>query len=241
MNLEKYLVKIGLNEKQAKVYLASLELGAAPVNKISKKSGLIRTTVYEVLETLKQKGFVSHYLNKKVSYYLAQDPEKIIELIKEKVKTIENILPQLRAINGNSTTLPSTRLYQGYDGIKLIMEEILSEAKELLCFGSVEDLFKEMPDYHQEFIQKRIKKKIPLRLILKNTTKSKERKKIAHKYLMIVKILPENIDFFGMTFIWKNKIAMFSWRHNLVGVVVTNEVLSDTHKAMFESTWNFLD
>jgi HTH-type transcriptional regulator, sugar sensing transcriptional regulator len=241
MNLDKYLLKIGLNEKQAKVYLASLELGPAPVNKISKKSGLIRTTVYEVLEALKQKGFVSHYLNKKVSYYLAQEPESIIETIKERAKTIEGILPQLRALNGYSRTLPSVRLYQGHDGIRLIMEEILSEAKELLCFGSVEDLFKEMPTYHQEFIEKRIKKKIPLRMILKETQKSQDRKKLAHKYLMQVKILPKNIDFFGMTFIWKNKIAMFSWRSDLVGVVTTNEVLSNTQKAMFESIWNFLD
>ena len=64
MKIENVLKAYGLNEKQIKVYLACLELGSASVQKISQKSGLIRTTVYEVLETLKQRGFTSSFLKK---------------------------------------------------------------------------------------------------------------------------------------------------------------------------------
>lgn len=43
MDIIASLRQFGLNEKQAKVYLACLELGSASVQKIAKKAGVERT------------------------------------------------------------------------------------------------------------------------------------------------------------------------------------------------------
>lgn len=40
--LERVLEKFGLSEKEAKIYLATLELGQATVQQIAKKAGLVR-------------------------------------------------------------------------------------------------------------------------------------------------------------------------------------------------------
>jgi len=57
--LNKELEKIGLSKKEAKVYLACLELSEATIGQISKKSGVKRTTVYDIVESLKEKSLIS--------------------------------------------------------------------------------------------------------------------------------------------------------------------------------------
>ena len=54
------LVNFGLSEKEAKVYLACLEIGDASANEISLKSDLPRTLVYDILERLIDSGLVSY-------------------------------------------------------------------------------------------------------------------------------------------------------------------------------------
>ena len=57
--LYKNLIEAGFSEKEAKVYLALLELGEGNIAKITQKSGIKRATVYLEIEALKSKGYVS--------------------------------------------------------------------------------------------------------------------------------------------------------------------------------------
>ena len=58
MELIEVLNKTGLHEKEAKVYLALLELGTADVSDIAAKAGVKRPTSYLVLDELKERfGF----------------------------------------------------------------------------------------------------------------------------------------------------------------------------------------
>ncbi|MFA5023886.1 MAG: helix-turn-helix domain-containing protein [Patescibacteria group bacterium] len=240
MKIEKVLEKHGLNEKQIKVYLSSLELGPASVKKISQKAGLVRTTVYEVLESLKQKRFVNSFLKKTVKYYNAEDPEQIIRLAKNNIEDLQGILPELKALGGEARQRPAIRFYQGQDGIKLIMEEILKEAKELISFGSSDDLFREMGEYHQSFLKRRIEKKIPLRVILKDTPRSQARKDLEKQQLRQVKLLSPSSEFNGLIYVWENKIAMLSFKNDLIGIVVESKVLAETERELLNGLWNNL-
>jgi len=238
MKIEKALGRAGLNDKQTKVYLACLELGASSVKKISQKAGLIRTTVYEILEGLKQKGFVNTFLNKTVRYYSAEEPEQIIRLAENNIEALKNVLPELRALGGEAKQRPAVRFYQGREGIKLIMEEILKEAKELISFGSADDLFREMGEYQQIFVKRRVENKIPLRVILRDTPKARERKNLEIQQLRQVRLLSTETDFNGLIFIWGNKIAMFSFKNDLVGVVIESKILAETERGLLNGLWD---
>ena len=52
IELVEALEAYGLNKKQAKVYLACLELGLATVQDLAKRSGVRRTTIYSLLDEL---------------------------------------------------------------------------------------------------------------------------------------------------------------------------------------------
>ena len=159
MNLKKTLEDYGLSKKEASLYLNCLELGSASVYKISKKAELPRSTCYEVLNTLGNKGLVSSFRKKNIKYYSAEDPRQIINRAKEKVESLEQSLPLLNALYGTSKSKPSVRFYQGLPGMKLILEEILKDGKAMVGFSSVDDHFAILRDYWPEFLKQRIKKR----------------------------------------------------------------------------------
>ena len=88
------LQKLGLQEHEAKVYLACLELGHASVTQISKTAGLNRTTGYDVLERLTKYGIVSRTGVKKKTY-IVESPAKLKMFLKDKKRVYEKRIQML--------------------------------------------------------------------------------------------------------------------------------------------------
>lgn len=240
MNLEKILEDYGLTKKQAKLYLTCLELGSASVYKISQKASLPRSTCYEVFEDLKEKGLVSTFRKKKVNYYSAESPKKIINQTEEKINLFKQAMPQFEAIYNSAKIKPSVRFYQGVQGMKQILEEILVEAKEILGFTSAEDHFIVLGNYWPDFVKRRIKLKIPVRSIITESVKAHERKKLGLQELRRVKIIPARYQHHGLIMIWGKKIAMFSFKKEMMAIVVESEELAQTQRMFFNFTWDLL-
>ncbi len=240
MNLEKTLTNYGLTKKQAKLYLACLELGSASVYKISKKAEMPRSTAYETLEILRKKNLVSTFHNKKVKFYNAEDPKDIIRNGKEKIEMLEEALPQFSAFYGEAKNKPTVRFYQGRIGMKTILKEILSEADELLSFSSADELFATLGDYWPKFLEERIKRKIMVRVILRDSQKAQERRRLGPEELREVRIMPGTYKHNGLVMIWKDKICMFSFQKDLTALVVEGEGLAQIQKAMFNFMWDTL-
>ncbi|KKQ27970.1 MAG: Transcriptional regulator, TrmB [Candidatus Magasanikbacteria bacterium GW2011_GWC2_37_14] len=238
MNLSKIFQAYGLTEKQAKVYLACLELGSAPVQKIAEKAVAPRSTVYEVLEHLVHLGFISTFNKKKIKYFSAEDPQQIIRLAESKVNTLKDALPEMNAIVGKSRKRPTVRFYQGKEQMKMVLEEMLAEADELLSFAAPEDLFRELGDWYLDFVKRRIKQKVSVRLIATDSPRARERQKIGIGELRTVRIVPNIFPYHSNKWLWQNKIAMFSFAGDLVCVVTESKELADMERAMFEHLWN---
>lgn len=240
MNLEKVLENYGLTEKQAKIYLACLELGSASVQKISRKAGVARSTCYEILEDLNSLGLVSKFQKKRTANFNAESPRKLIALTQTRVQLLEQVLPQFDALYGEARTRPTVRFYQGKNGMRLVLEEILQDSpREILTFGSAEDLFATLEDY-PEFVKKRVKRKILAKVILRESVKAHERKELGSKELREVRFIASQYDYHGSVFIWGRKIAMFSFEPDLAALVIESEQLMKTQKAMFDIIWEQL-
>ena len=238
MKLENILLNYGLNEKQAKIYLACLELGSASVQRISQKADMARSTCYEVLESLQKQGLVSTFRKKSVKYFSAEDPQKAVTIMKQKTDILEAALPQLRALHGDSRVRPTVRFYQGDQQMKIIMEEVLNEAKIARGFGSASGLLLVMNDYWPTFVERRAKKRIPARAILWESKIAHERKKSGPSVLREVRIIPAKYKNDGLIFLWANKIGMFSFKKDLTALVIESEELSHVQKTMFDFIWD---
>ena len=68
------LRKLGLKEKEVRIYLAGLELGPNTVQNIAQKAGVTRPTCYEIIQSLEERGLFSQEQRGKKRYFAAQSP-----------------------------------------------------------------------------------------------------------------------------------------------------------------------
>src|SRR3989338_8744923 len=78
------LIKIGLSEHEATVYHSALALGPSTVLALSRASGVRRTTVYSVIETLKRKGLMAEELKGFKTIFFANSPNKLEQVLEER-------------------------------------------------------------------------------------------------------------------------------------------------------------
>ena len=239
-NLERTLIDYGLRPKQAKVYLATLQVGSGPILKIAQQAGLARSTTELVLESLLDRGLVSSFKKKRVRYFSADDPHTIISSLKEKTAIIERALPKFMAVYGSTKSRPAVRFYEGKAGMQIILQEILDEAKSLFSFGSAEDLFSTLESF-PEFVKKRLELKIPIKVILRDSPKARERQVLGPQQLREVRLVSPDYDYHGMFYIWNDKIAMFSFGDDLTALIIESAELAQMQKAAFQVMWDSLE
>ena len=125
--MEEIFRDLGFSEREIKVYLALLELGATTVGPIATKTRLQHSKVYQTLEKLIDRGLVSFIIKSKTKYFQAQNPKQILNILKEKEKRFSEILPKLKQKQENSKEKQIATVYEGYKAIKSMFDLILEE------------------------------------------------------------------------------------------------------------------
>jgi len=229
----------GLEEKETKAYLSLLGLKKATVLQLAKTSGLKRATLYRALDSLLEKGLISEVHEGKRHFYIAELPEKLLQFLDEQKREIKKLLPKLKALEEEAAERPKVKFYEGKEGFKNLYEEILKEKKEILCFSWPDKLFK-IIEFYPKLLKKRIKLKIPMRLISPDTKLARQRKRIGKKELRTMKLIPDFLPFEAVFMIAGKKVIIFSLKHWFTGVLIKNKEIAQGFKAFFEAFWKRL-
>lgn len=87
--IQEILKKIGFNDKEIEIYLEALRLGRSTPTRISKNTGINRTTVYSVAKSLLRKGVLTEDIGQKYIYLVALPPEQLSSLLEKKKRAIK--------------------------------------------------------------------------------------------------------------------------------------------------------
>ena len=117
---EEILRSLGLSDKEIKIYLASLQLGSSLVQNIANFAELNRTSAYDLLKSLEQKGFVSYTIQSGKRLYQATQPNKIIDMLKEREELVKKILPELNTLSGSIGNLLHPCNYSSYHSFPVV-------------------------------------------------------------------------------------------------------------------------
>lgn len=112
------LKNLGLTEKEAKVYLALLQLGMATPYGMAKKSGLKRPTAYVIAEELVEKGMIVHVPGEEPRQYIARSPESVLEAQEAKLLKAKRVLPELKSLQKNTSEKANVLYFEGVDGLR---------------------------------------------------------------------------------------------------------------------------
>lgn len=134
-NLITELKKLNLTEKEARVYLALLELGPATPYKIAKRSRLKRPTAYVIAEELVEKGLIVQMTGEKKRMYIARSPEAYIEDVEARVRDAKRSLPELMALQRKQSDKPNILYFEGTEGLKQAYNYRLKDFKNKEIVG----------------------------------------------------------------------------------------------------------
>lgn len=243
------LEKIGFSDKEARIYLQLIRLGAQPASTIANKAGINRTTTYDIIESLTKKGLISTMQKGGTTYFKALDPKELINYLeREKIEhtkklekyqqEIEHVLPALISLENPESTKPKVTFYEGEKGMRQAYEDTLTSSEPILAYANVEDMHNGLPDFFPDYYQRRgVEKKIHIKAIMPDNPTSIDRsKKDKSENRESVLIPSDKYDFSPEINIYDDKVLIASWREKMA-IIIKSKEIADLHKKMYSLCW----
>lgn len=245
---------LGLEESEAKIYLALLELGPSTVTNLTSKAKITRTLGYHALEKLSWQGLVNKIsTGSKKIIYSAEHPRALLQYTKNKrgqweknLEKVEELLPDLISLYKISDK-PTIKFKQGQQGVVDIYYESLESATEFLCVWDVDAwLNSGIFEYGNNYFKERNRRKKFARILVLDTLASRQwvkDHKFNLRYTEYRWAKPELMvgisDFGGELNIYEDKVNIVTLKKpNQFGVIVQSKTLTNLMRALFELAWH---
>lgn len=131
------LERIGLTPGESKIYLALLGLGQSTTGPIVEESRVSTSKTYKILKRLENKGLVSHIMKNNVVHWSPANPKRILELLEEQEKEIQDkkeevrdILPELLKKVESLRETQQAEVYMGMKGMITVYNDETNYLKE---------------------------------------------------------------------------------------------------------------
>lgn len=229
--LKESLREIGLSDSEAVIYLTLLKKGEISVAEISQASGLHRTNIYDSLEKLKEKGFVSFILKENKQFYRAAEPEIVLNYLKEKQAKISSIIPQLKELQSAIEEKVIVEVFKGEQGIKVALKDILLTKKEVVGYSVAGQLRKFLPKFAEYYFLEQEKNKIKHRFIYTTGTIKPPSKFYEIKYL------PKEHASATIILCYSDVILNLIWEPEMVAIKIKCKQIADAYRNHFELLW----
>ncbi|TSC97103.1 MAG: transcriptional regulator TrmB [Candidatus Berkelbacteria bacterium Licking1014_2] len=244
--LQKILTQIGLSEKEILIYLVCLEIGEASITPICKKVNLPRTTVYQILERLRDKKLIEIVQKNNRRAYFPLSLKNLLSFLKtkqsamqEQIEIIKEIIPVLSSQYQFSSFQPRVRLFDGKD-IRFIYEELLDlPINEVLYTGNSRKIIELLGKrWIKNFIRKRIDRKIKIKAIRDKTGEIDDPfYKPSKESLRSIRLSPEDFESPTHVLIYGNNVALMTTGEENFGLVITSKEFSLTMRNWFLQIW----
>jgi sugar-specific transcriptional regulator TrmB len=239
MDIKAVLKEFNLSDNEIEVYLACLKIGLSSVIRISELTGIPKSTCYDILNSLANKGLISQIIKESTKYFEATNPEFLLSNLHEKEKKLKEILPKLNALKKTGYEKPNVELYIGKEGMKSIYDQILKvHEKEYLVLGNHSKYAEFFDWFSDNFIAKRVDAGIKCRYISEDSEISKGVQEKDKKELRVTKrsklMNNQNSEFY----VFGNKVVFIVYsKGEPIGIVIENSDIAKLQKMMFEEMW----
>ena len=239
MELSEVLTKIGLNEKEARVYLALLELGPATAYRVAPKAGVKRSIAYVVLESLQARGLVSVVPQGEKKLFVAGDPGKLLGELEQKKELFKRFLPNLEALYADSSRKekPQVQFFEGREAVYSLYEKIY-ESKDVAFFSTIRDILSLFPDFPKKLNQKAVEGRVKVRELLTFGPSDLAYAKTMKHSAFFQQRFAEGIgEFFTDNCLFDGQVAFFAFDPFLYAVLVRSDGVYKSLKTLYEFAW----
>ncbi len=248
--LEQSLQAAGLSEKEAKVYLAALELGAAGAVQISRKSGINRATTYLIAENLMLRGLMSSVDKDGHTLFSSEPPAQLVARVEKESQTLnarrESLaaaLPELEAlVKAGGTPRPSVRYYEGLQGLEAMREVLYRNRRhEILNAANVDISEEALPRENLAAHRKKMKLYDVRGRLLYTCSEARHQELFSAPSasgLWERRRLPaEKFPFHGEVVIFGDHVAFITYSGRVAGALIEHAHFALSMKTIFELAW----
>ena len=161
----KALERFGLPDKEAKVYLASLKLGPAPVQAIAKEAKVVRPTAYVMIESLERRGLMSEARKGKRRLFVAGRPDHLRYLVAQQKKALAKreqaaalAIKELVAAKSGAGEI-EFEVLEGQEGTKVVQKMAMETDNPIREAVNLEKVRKFIPPQFEGDVRKDINKR----------------------------------------------------------------------------------
>jgi sugar-specific transcriptional regulator TrmB len=239
--------KLGLTARDSRVYIALLKNGVSSIRTISEQTGINRGSTYESIKNLMAAGLVSFRQSNVNKKYFAEDPTKILSIIKRRKEELDELNEQTKALI--PTLVPKAaympyaniKFYEDHEGVAVILRDVLEttgklDKKVYYAISSKQMrnyLYKKFPN----FTKQRIAKNIFVKVIA--IGEGGEPDQISSRKWLEPKDGRQTTSY---NLIYGNKFAMIALNDNLnpYGIIIEDMGVANTQKLIFDQLWESL-
>ena len=250
------LKNFGLNNYEAKLWVALLSRGTSTAGDLSNIAGVPRSRTYDVLESLEKKGFVIAKLEKPIKY-IAVSPADAYERVKRNIQdeTEEriNVLEELKKstvvdeltelhVKGIEKIQPEdlTGSLKGRDSVYNHMDSMIKSAEKSIAITTTAKGLTRKVDRFRKALEKAVKRGVEVRIIAPITKDNKSAVEMAASFSEV-----KDADLGSRFIIIDDKQVLFMLTddekiHTAYdsGVWATTEFFSKSLSNFFNSNWN---
>lgn len=241
---------IGLNEKQARLYLFVLEHGAQTATELAKALGEQRTNIYLLAEELEQKRLLERDETKPVVHFVASSPVRVQRLLQQEQKRLADqaaqlrkAMPELLGLHQLASPKSGIAYFEGLKGYAAALDDqIRPNHREVCVFGATildelrPDAWKVLIDKLQKRGRAGIKTRIIFEEALRESTTLSTNHSPVLKRTMKARFWGES-PYEGEIAVYGNTVVLTSYDEKLVSLVVRNKQIAATFQAVFDTAW----
>ena len=238
----KELQSFGLSEKEAKVYLAALEIGRATADQLSKQAGVNRSTTYVQIEELMSMGLVSTHEEGKKTYFHAESPENLKRIFESKKqefalkeKTLDALVPSLLKLYQSSGERPVVRFFEGKEGLVTMRNEVLKVKGKHYLLVVAHDHMQEVftQKERDDFSRIRGSKGIGGKVIYTKSGEDIEPVPPIEMCRVGADQFPLETDLY----IYDDTVSLASLTGSIAGVIIESPAIAKSMRSIFELAW----
>lgn len=231
---------LGLDAKEAKVYVAALELGNATIQELSEKSGVKRTSIYNFLDAMKQRKLLAEIKKDGKVFIQPGDPEMLVLHAEQQLKKAKLAIPFLSELYREPTNKPKVKFFLGTESLKNLYKEIWSKGEPIYGYTDFEKMLETMDEqYMWNFADLRAKLGIPFHVIAKDGPKARVVQTKDAQQKRVTKLVKGGA-FETEVNIYGKWVALASFRRPYAGVIIEDVAIAKTMKAIWQMLWDRL-
>jgi sugar-specific transcriptional regulator TrmB len=224
----------GFSENETRIYLALLRLGALHPTELAQKTGLNRSYLYDLLNRMQEKGYLSTVKTRDKLCYQAVAPRQLYELVRLRIETFATIIGQLEKLPGEKEDT-SLEMHRGKGVFRTLTRDLFNSIRdggEVLIISADEHAFEEHdPTGLAQYYRSLIERKGSERILIKRGGSRLTQPTTAYREL------PPEIIGNSSLFIYVDTVAEILLGTPNYMTITRNKEMADAKRKLFEHLW----